>query len=52
MEVTTAADRFARSGRKRGLDGGKSGPTKATRKLSKGRSASPPSQHISQHASP
>jgi hypothetical protein len=46
------ANTNARPGRKRVLSGGKSGPTKATRKQSKGRSVSPPSQHISQSASP
>jgi hypothetical protein len=46
------ANTNARPGRKRVLSGGKSGPTKATRKQSKGRSVSPPSQHISQDASP
>ena len=45
------ANTNARPGRKRVLSGGKSGPTKATRKQSKGRSVSPPSQHISQSAS-
>ena len=46
------ANTNARPGRKRVLSGGKSGPTKATRKQSKGRSVSLPSQHISQDASP
>jgi hypothetical protein len=42
----------ARPGRKCFLSGGKSGPRKATKKQSKGRSVLSPSQHISQDASP
>jgi hypothetical protein len=43
---------FARTGRKRSLTGGKNGPKKASKKQPKNRSVSPPSQHISQSASP
>jgi len=42
----------ARTGRKRGLTGGRNGPKKASKKQSGNRSVSPPSQHISQSASP
>jgi hypothetical protein len=42
----------ARTGRKRGLTGGKNGPKKASKKQPENRSVSPPSQHVSQYASP
>ncbi len=42
----------ARTGCKRGLTGGKNGPKKASKKQPKNRSVSPPSQHVSQYASP
>jgi hypothetical protein len=49
-DFTTVA--AALTGRKRGLTGGRNGPKKASKKQSGNRSVSPPSQHISQSASP
>jgi hypothetical protein len=40
------------TGRKRGLTGGRNGPKKASKKQPGNRSVLPPSQHISQSASP
>jgi hypothetical protein len=42
----------ARTGRKRGMTGGKNGPKKASKKQPKNRSVSLPSQHVSQYVSP
>ena len=51
-ENPAAVAAAARTGRKRGLTGGRNGPKKASKKQSGYRSVSPPSQHISQSASP
>ena len=51
-ENPAAVAAAARTGRKRGLTGGRNGPKKASKKQSGNRSVSPPSQHISQSASP